>query len=205
MINFDNFVKPSDPILSNIAEEIPPDEITSPSTKAMIKDMLSVAYGEQVDKGKPLLVGLAAPQIGISKRIILVDTAADGKGNIGNLQVFINPEISWMSEEEEEWYEGCFSTDHVCGVVARAVKIRVKALNEAGERIEQGYEGYTARIFQHEIDHLNGKEFVTHIIDDANLHWVEDNEFSDYRNNESWRHWEKKCLRAKWMQIKGLV
>ena len=116
MINFDNFVKPSDPILSNVAEEIPRDEVSSPSTKATIKEMLYVAYGEQVDAKKPLLVGLAAPQIGISKRIILVDTAADGKGKVGNLQIFINPEITWMSYETKEWYEGCFSTSHVCGV-----------------------------------------------------------------------------------------
>jgi len=81
----ENFVKPSDPILLKIAEPIPIDEITSSDTQSTIAQMLKVALGEQMDESKPLLVGLAAPQIGISKRIILVDVSANGKGVVGDL------------------------------------------------------------------------------------------------------------------------
>ncbi len=198
------FVKPNDPVLIKIAEEIPVDEIMSKDTKASTEEMLKAAFGEQMDLAKPLLVGLAAPQIGISKRIILVDVKADGKGTVGDLRVYINPEILNASDDESEWYEGCFSTDRVCGIVSRPNKIKIKAYNEDGEMVEEEYSGYTARIFQHEIDHLNGKEFVSHITDDNNLHWVEDAEFPQYRNKEGWRNWPHKCARITWNAIKGI-
>jgi peptide deformylase len=201
----DKFLKPNDKMLVRVAEEIKISEIDSEETKKFIDEMMLVAFGEQGEKNKPLLVGLAAPQIGISKRIILVDVAADGKGQVGDLRLYINPEIVWNSEEVNEWYEGCFSTDRVCGIVSRPTNIKIRAYNQKGEMVEEEYSGYIARIFQHEIDHLNGKEFVTHITDDSNLHWVEDGEFPEYRNNEGWRHWEHKCSREKWNIIKGIT
>jgi len=114
------FVKPNSPILIKLAKAIPSAEITAKETKETISKMLKVALGEQMDIAKPILVGLAAPQIGISKRIILVDVKANGKGIVGDLRVYINPEIVEVSKETAEWYEGCFSTDRVCGVVERA-------------------------------------------------------------------------------------
>lgn len=200
----EKFVRPDDSILIQVAEKINPEEIKSPEIETLIKRMLNAAYGEQADRDKPLLVGLAAPQIGISKRIILVDVVARGKGNVGDLRVYINPEIVWKSDDEVEWYEGCYSADKVCGIVSRSNAIKLKALTREGQLIEEDYEGYTARIFQHEIDHLNGTEFVSHITDDNKLHWVEEDEFPEYRNNEGWRNWSKKCPREKWEKIKGI-
>ncbi len=200
----EKFVKPSDPVLIQTAEAIKPERIKSSEIEPIIERMLNVSYGEQVDRSKPLLVGLAAPQIGISKRIILVDVAARGRGNVGDLRVYINPEIVWRSDDEVEWYEGCYSTDRVCGIVSRPNSIKLKALTREGQVVEEDYEGYTARIFQHEIDHLNGIEFVSHITDDDKLHWVEEDEFPEYRNNEGWRNWSKKCPRDKWEKIKGI-
>ncbi len=198
------FVKPDDPILIKIVETINPNKITSPEINLNIEKMLSVAFGEQEDRQKPVLVGLAAPQIGISKRIILVDVAADGKGKTGDLRVYLNPEIIWKSNKKEQWYEGCFSTDRVCGIVSRPKSIKIRAYTRNGKPVEEEYTGYTARIFQHEIDHLNGKEFVSHISDDIKLHWVEKDEFPEYRNNEGWRTWTKLCPREKWEEIKGI-
>ncbi len=200
----EKFVRPTDSILVQVAEKIKPEEIKSPQIEALIERMLNAAYGEQVDRNKPLLVGLAAPQIGISERIILVDVAAKGKGNVGDLRVYVNPEIVWKSDDEVEWYEGCYSTDRVCGIVSRPNSIKLKVLTREGQPIEEDHEGYTARIFQHEIDHLNGTEFVSHITDDNKLHWVEEDEFPEYRNNEGWRNWPKKCPREKWEKIKGI-
>jgi peptide deformylase len=198
------FSAPDDPILIKVAQAIPADKITSSETQKLIGKMLKFAYPEQGDWKKPVLVGLAAPQVKISKRIILVDIKADGHGKVGDLRVYINPEIIWNSKEEVEWYEGCFSTDRVCGVVSRPKSVKISAFTQEGKRIEEKYSGYVARIFQHEIDHLNGKEFTTHITDDEKLHWVEDNEFPEYRNKEGWRNWPNKCPREKWEKIKGI-
>ncbi|MCL4354670.1 peptide deformylase [Patescibacteria group bacterium] len=199
-----DFVRPDDPVLVKTAKVIGLGQIKSPEIDIDIERMLKAAYGEQEDRSKPVLVGLAAPQIGISKRIILVDVAANGKGEIGDLRVYINPEVVWKSKDEREWYEGCYSTDRVCGIVSRPNKVRIKACTREGLQVEEEYEGYTARIFQHEIDHLNGAEFVSRIIDDDKLHWVEESEFPQYRDKESWRNWQKKCSRDKWNKIKGL-
>ena len=198
------FAAPNDTVLIKRAKEIPVKEITSEKNKKLVEKMLSFAYPEQADRKKPILVGLAAPQVKISKRIILVDVKAEGHGIVGDLRVYINPEIAWKSKVEEEWYEGCFSTDRVCGVVSRPKSIKIKAYTKEGELVEEKYSGYTARIFQHEIDHLNGKEFTTHITDDEKLHWVEDGEFPQYRDKEAWRNWPVKCPRERWEKIKGI-
>lgn len=199
------FLQPNDPLLITIAQEVPVEKIASPETRKNIAYMQDIAYGQQKNRKKAVLVGLAAPQVGISKRIILVDIGADGHGEVSDLKTYINPEIIWQSKTKKEWYEGCYSTDRVCGIVSRSTSIKVKALTPTGETIEEKYLGYVARIFQHEIDHLNGKEFVSHIIDNTKLHWVEDKEFPLYRDKEAWRTWRTKCTREKWEKIKGIT
>lgn len=198
-------VNPDDPILQKKAEPIPISQITTQAIQELIAEMLDVSYGHRVDRSKPTVVGLAAPQIGISKRIIAVDVGADGKGGLSDLRVYINPEIIWRSTEEEEWCEGCWSTDRVSGVVSRPKVIKVVGFTPDGKKVEETHEGYVARIFQHETDHLDGHEFVSHILDDNKLHWVEEDEWIDYKNRQGWRNWPNKCPRDKWEQIKGIV
>lgn len=198
-------VPPNDPILLKIAESIAVSNIPGNQTQQLIEELLCVAYDNRIDRQKPIAVGLAAPQVGISKRIIAVDIGADGKGGLADLRVYINPEITWCSEDTNEWYEGCWSTDRVCGIVSRPTSIKIKAYTREGKPVEEEYSGYVARIFQHETDHLDGDEFITHISDDNNLHWVEPEEFPEYRNNQAWRTWPKKCPRTKWEHIKGLT
>lgn len=197
------FEPPHSKILIQTASKVNASEIQNKQIQSLIEDMLSVAYGKQEDRKKPVLVGLAGPQIGISKRIILVDVGADGHGKVSDLRVYINPEIIWESTEKEEWYEGCYSTDRVCGIVNRSISIKIDAYDREGNKVEEMYSGYTARIFQHEIDHLNGIEFVQHITKDGDLHWVEDKEFPLYRDKEAWRTWPNKCSRKKWEKIKN--
>ena len=192
-----NFLKSNNPLLRKVAKEITQDQINSESTKKIIKTMLKVACGEQKDSIKPIMVGLAAPQIGIPKRIILVDIKADGKGKVGNLRIYINPKIIWKSKRKGEWYEGCYSTGRVCGIVSRPTSFKIQAFTLTPRRwkaklTEEKWSGYVARIFQHEIDHLDGKVFIDHIKDPDKLHWVEENEFPLYRNKEAWRNWPKK-------------
>lgn len=209
------FVPPNDLILTKVAKEIPKSQINSAETGKIVEIMLKVARGQRKNKAKPIMVGLAAPQIGISKRIILVDVAANGKGKVGDLRVYINPKIIWASKKENEWYEGCYSTGNVCGIVKRPVSIRVRGytlktlrlrslLPPRWDVVEEKYSGYVARIFQHEIDHLNGQVFVDRIKNPAKLHWVAKREFHIYRNKQAWRNWSKKCTFERWKQIKGL-
>lgn len=196
------FVAPNDPVLIKIAQEV--DNPQSPVIKKAIEHMLSVAYGNRKDTSKPTVVGLAAPQIGISQRIIAVDVGAEKHGRISDLRIYINPEIIEKSVSLEEWCEGCWSTERVCGAVSRPKSVTIKAYTPEGNIITEKYSGYVARIFQHEIDHLNGKEFVSHIVDDAKLHWVEEDQWLEYKQNEGWRNWKYKCPREKWYKIKGI-
>ena len=97
-------------------------------------------------------IGLAAPQVGILKRIVVIDV---GEGPI----VLINPEILETSGEQTG-EEGCLSVPGKSGVVTRPDHVKVKALNEDMEEIELEGEGLLARAFCHEIDHLSGKLYV---------------------------------------------
>lgn len=97
-------------------------------------------------------VGLAAPQIGVSKRMIVIDT-----GN--NLIELINPNITSM-EGEQIGSEGCLSLPGVVGLVPRAQKVCVTGLNRNGEEVEIEASDLLARAFQHEIDHLDGILFT---------------------------------------------
>lgn len=94
-------------------------------------------------------VGLAAPQVGILQRIFVARWE-------GETFVLVNPEIEWRSKETVAGMEGCLSIPGVQGKVVRHEKIRVRALNADGNPIVLQPEGWLARIFQHEIDHLDG-------------------------------------------------
>jgi len=102
-------------------------------------------------------IGLAAPQIGISKRIIVVDTG-------DNLIEMVNPEIIY-GEGEQTGSEGCLSVPNVVGLVKRAKKVTVKGLNRKGEEVNIEASDLLARVFQHEIDHLDGVLFIDRAIE----------------------------------------
>lgn len=100
-------------------------------------------------------VGLAAPQVGIAKRFMLVCPT----GELGDERVVVNPEIL-RSEGDEEMEEGCLSFPGVYGAVRRATKVHVRYRDLAWAEKEMDLEGFVARIFQHEHDHLNGIVFI---------------------------------------------
>ena len=114
-------------------------------TKVLINDMLDTMY-------EALGVGLAAPQVGVLKRIVVIDV---GEGPI----VLINPEIIETSGEQSG-EEGCLSVPGKSGMVTRPNYVKVRALNEDMEEIELEGEGLLARAFCREIDHLDGKMYV---------------------------------------------
>jgi len=135
-----------EPILRGKA--LPVKEI-DPEILNLIKDMAETMY---TDSG----VGLAAPQVGVSKRIIVIDGEEEG------LMVLINP-ILVKSEGELVEEEGCLSIPGIYSQVKRSSKVTVKALNENGDPIEMTKEGLAARALQHEIDHLDGILFIDRI------------------------------------------
>lgn len=102
-------------------------------------------------------VGIAAPQVGVSQRILLVRSLEDPEGK--DYIVLINPEII-SSEGKEVAEEGCLSVPELRMEVARAEKVRVKALDRQGKSFEMEGIGLMARILQHEIDHLNGLFYI---------------------------------------------
>jgi len=111
-------------------------------------------------------VGLAAPQVNISQRLIVVEYAEhednedmEEKPVKKKLYVMLNPEIIKTSEETVPGVEGCLSVPGVVGEVERFLMIQVKGLNRHGKPMKVKVEGWLARIFQHEIDHLNGVVF----------------------------------------------
>lgn len=108
-------------------------------------------------------VGLAAPQVGISERLIVVEYG-EGEEEDENvpkkLYVVANPEITAASEEKEEGIEACLSIPRMMGEVDRHLKITVKGLNRHGKPVKYKLNGWLARIFQHEIDHLEGVLFT---------------------------------------------
>ncbi len=131
-----------DPVLRRISHSV---KEVNENIKKLLNNMAETMY---YAKG----VGLAAPQVGISKRVIVVDIG-DG------LFKLVNPEII-SSSGIQDGPEGCLSVPNIVGNVKRSEHIKVKALNENGDEVVIDASGYLARAFQHEIDHLNGIIFT---------------------------------------------
>ncbi|MFH2038416.1 MAG: peptide deformylase [Chloroflexota bacterium] len=107
-------------------------------------------------------VGLAAPQVGISQRVIVVEYTTDEEVETApkNLYAVVNPEIKVTSEEAELGVEGCLSVPGLLGEVERNLKISIKGLNRLGQPTRIKAQGWLARIFLHEVDHLEGVIFT---------------------------------------------
>ena len=105
-------------------------------------------------------VGLAAPQVNVSQRVIVVEFEDEENGIPHQLYAVVNPEIVAFSRETELGVEGCLSVPGVIGEVPRAQSVTVKGFDRRGKPLRLALEGWLARIFQHEIDHLNGVLFT---------------------------------------------
>lgn len=146
-----------DPVLDKVCKTV--TEIT-PRTKFLIDDMIETMYEAEG-------VGLAANQVGVLKRIVVIDTTGE------DLHVFINPEILEMSGEQEG-YEGCLSVPGKSGVVKRPNYVKVKAYNEQMEEFVLEGEELLARALCHELEHLDGHLYVERV--DGGVKGLIDNE-----------------------------
>jgi len=106
-------------------------------------------------------IGLAAVQIGVPKRVIVIDL--DQKEGKKNPRAFINPKILWASEEMAVFEEGCLSVPEIWDDVERPARIRCEYLDLDGKKVELEADGMLATCLQHEMDHLNGVLFIDHL------------------------------------------
>lgn len=120
--------------------------------KKIVADMADTMYGAPG-------VGLAATQVDIHERIVIIDISDEQN----DLKVFINPEIIWSSPETKSWREGCLSVPDFYDEVERPSQVRVKALDVNGKQFELDADGLLAVCLQHELDHLQGKVFVAYL------------------------------------------
>lgn len=134
-----------DPVLRKVSQPIEPTSLTP----EFVSEMSETMY---VEDG----VGLAAPQIGVPERFFIYDVGE-------KLNVVINPEIIERSKEKEIGEEGCLSFPEIFDKVSRSISIKVKYFDQHGEEYVKKLEGYEARVFQHEFDHLNGKLFIDYL------------------------------------------
>ena len=123
----------------------------TPDIVALADDMLETMYDAPG-------VGLAAPQIGVMRRVIVLDCAKDPDPH--RPLVMLNPEITWASEDLSTYEEGCLSIPEQYAEVDRPAEVRVRWLALDGSTQEEQFAGLWATCVQHEIDHLNGKLFI---------------------------------------------
>ena len=138
-----------DPRLRTKAE---PVSVVDEDIERIVENMFETMYEA---KG----IGLAATQVNIHQRIIVIDLSEDKN----EPQVFINPEITVLDEEPDSYDEGCLSVPGFYETVERPKRVRVEALDKKGQPFTIEPEGLLAVCIQHEIDHLNGKLFVDYI------------------------------------------
>ncbi len=122
--------------------------------RKLVEDMFQTQYDAPG-------IGLAAIQVGVAKRVVTVDVAK--KDEPRQPRVFINPKITWTSEEKATYGEGCLSIPEICEEVERPVQVKVKYLDLDGKAREIEADGVFARCLQHEIDHINGVLFIDHL------------------------------------------
>ncbi len=140
-----------DPMLKKVSK---PVEAVDDELRALMDDMLETMYDAPG-------IGLAAIQIGVPKRVIVMDIAP--REGDREPRYFVNPQILWRSEETQPYEEGCLSVPDIYDEVERPARVKLRYLNYQGEQIEEDAEGVFAVCIQHEMDHLDGVLFIDHL------------------------------------------
>ena len=134
-------------------------------THDIIADMVRLSLDWEKQHPYELSAAMAAPQMGVNQRIIIVRDDFDDKQN-NTFTALINPEVIKTEGKIIKEQEGCLSVPEIYGLVGRPNKVKIKAQLEDGKEIRLKADGYLARTLMHEIDHLNGILFIDHIRDD---------------------------------------
>ena len=139
------------PVLKQVST---PVDVVDDALRALMDDMLETMYDAPG-------IGLAAVQIGVPKRVIVMDLA--GKDDPPAPRYFVNPEIVWASDDTAPYEEGCLSVPEYYDEVERPARVKRKYLNYQGEAVEEDADGMFAVCIQHEMDHLEGVLFIDHL------------------------------------------
>lgn len=141
-------------------EELEDDKKESPdSVHKLAKNMLQLMYQAEG-------VGLAAPQVGVNKRLMVYNPTGDSTKWLDET-VLVNPKIVEFSEAKDVETEGCLSFPDMSGDVQRSKWIKVEAMNLRGKKLKKKYTGWEARIFQHEYDHLDGTVYIDRLSEET--------------------------------------
>lgn len=141
-----------DPRLKKVCD---PVNAISPELQSLADEMLELMYNAPG-------IGLAAPQVGVLKRLIVMDCIKE-EGADPEPTVMVNPYVTWVSEELNIYEEGCLSIPEHYAEVERPAEVKVSWLNRDGKAQERQFAGLWATCVQHEIDHLNGKLFIDYL------------------------------------------
>ena len=152
-----------DPRLRQRSQKV--NQITD-ETREIIADMVRLSLEWEQAHPYELSAAMAAPQMGVNQRIIIVRDDFDDKKN-NTFTALINPEVIKTEGKMIKEQEGCLSVPEIYGLVARPNKVKIKAVLEDGREVRLKADGYLARTLMHEIDHLDGILFIDHIKDDT--------------------------------------
>ena len=136
------------PVLRRVADPVDPDQISTDAFQRLLASMRDTMAAYQG-------VGLAAPQVHVSNRVVMYMAVVDEETD-PDVLVLVNPVIEFLGDEIESAWEGCLSIPGIRGRVPRHKRIQVTALDEMGKEIAYVAEAFEARVIQHEVDHLNG-------------------------------------------------
>ena len=163
--------------------------------RGIIADMRKLSLDWEAEHPYELSAAMAAPQMGVLKRIIIIRDDMEDKKN-ASFTALINPEVIRTEGRVKRDYEGCLSVPSIYGMVPRATKVKVKAMLEDGTEVRIKATDELARTLLHEIDHLNGVLFIDHIRDEEDAFYkmndkgdlipVEDYEKEIRDNDELW-------------------
>ena len=134
-------------------EAAPVEEVTE-ETRRLVRDMFDTMYDAEG-------IGLAAPQVGVSERILVVDVTEDDDSR--HVHALVNPAITWSSADTAKSGEGCLSIPGIEETVTRPARVVVEAQSLDGDPVRIEADGMLARALQHEIDHLNGVLFIDRV------------------------------------------
>ena len=155
-----------DPVLRKENRQLTRQEIESPQTQSLIRDLVATMHDAEG-------IGIAAPQIAVSRRVAIIELASTSERypDMGEfpLTVFINPKVTVLDEQPQNYWEGCLSVPGMRGLVTRPGKVRVDYLNEQGHPCTLEASGFPATVVQHELDHLDGVLFTDRMDDMTKL------------------------------------
>ena len=162
-------VQAGHPVLRTPAAEVSPETIRTPEFQALIAKMVETMRAAPG-------VGLAAPQINVSSRVIVLEDRPELQSKLTpeerkereripfSTRVFVNPKLTPVGEERAMFFEGCLSVNGYVGLVERSLEVEVSGLDEHGSPTTWRVRGWPARILQHEVDHINGTLYIDRMV-----------------------------------------